>query len=317
MLRKIAILRPGLKTAANGASLNVTPEVMQSMVAGYDFAAAPAPVVFGHPVHDSKAMGWVQSLAIENDMLMAHVDLSAEAEEAIAAKSYRRISSSIFAGDHPSNPTPGSYALRHVGLLGAVAPSDPGLPVINFAADDAAVMVFDFEVAVDAALPGVDVVAALAAAQAETAQLKAEVQSLTRGQEEARADLAAAQARAAAQATADLAAADAAALDALISDGRIAPADKSGALNFMAAIAGTLDFAARDGAVTARDWFLKFAAARPRVIDLSELSGDPAPLALSAADVGRAARTMVQAAAARGESLDIAIAVDRIRKGGK
>jgi hypothetical protein len=51
----------------------------------------------------------------------------------VKAGAYKKVSASFYPKDHPNNPTPGVYALRHVGFLGAQPPAVKGLKPTEFA----------------------------------------------------------------------------------------------------------------------------------------------------------------------------------------
>lgn len=133
----INILRPGTFVDTHGNRVTVTRADLVDMAESYD-AADPAPFVFGHPKTDDPAMGWVAGLRLEGDVLQAIPgDVTPELTEAIRAKRYRKVSASYYPPANPSNPKPGRHMLKHVGLLGASAPSIKGLGLIPaFAADD-------------------------------------------------------------------------------------------------------------------------------------------------------------------------------------
>ena len=132
------LLRPGTFVDIHGNRVTVTRDQLADMAASYD-PADPAPYVYGHPKHDDPAMGWVGSLRMDGDTLQALPgDVTPELSEAVRTHRYRKVSASYYPPDHPSNPKPGHTTLKHVGLLGAMAPAIKGLGLIPaFAADDA------------------------------------------------------------------------------------------------------------------------------------------------------------------------------------
>lgn len=133
----INILRPGTFVDTNGNRVVVARSHLVDMVDSYD-AGDPMPFVFGHPKHDDPAMGWVGKLQMSGDTLQAVPgDVTPELSEALASKRYRKVSASYYQPDNPANPKPGRFMLKHVGLLGAMAPAVKGLGLIPaFAADD-------------------------------------------------------------------------------------------------------------------------------------------------------------------------------------
>ena len=134
----IRIFRPGQFVSAEGRKVSFAAADLEATVAAYDGEAAPAPLVIGHPRMDAPAYGWVKSLKIVDGALVAEAgDVEASFADQVRAKRYRKVSSSFYAPNHPSNPSPGVWALRHVGFLGAMPPAVSGLGTVEFAdADD-------------------------------------------------------------------------------------------------------------------------------------------------------------------------------------
>lgn len=174
----INILRPGTFVDTHGNRVTVTRDQLVDMAESYD-PADQAPFVFGHPKHDDPAMGWVAGLRMDGDTLQALPgDVTPELSEAVAAKRYRKVSASYYPPQHPSNPKPGRFTLKHVGLLGASAPAVKGLGMIPaFAADDdTAVTIPDQEPPMpDAPDPAI----ALAESEATVTELRAQVAQMT------------------------------------------------------------------------------------------------------------------------------------------
>jgi hypothetical protein len=76
----------------------------------------------------------VSALHSDGQNLIATIEHpSAEIVEHARAKRYRKISAAFFPPDSKSNPTPGTYYLRHVGFLGAASPAVKGMPDPQFA----------------------------------------------------------------------------------------------------------------------------------------------------------------------------------------
>lgn len=131
------ILLPGTFGSMEGDTVSFSSEDLEAIVAGYDRALHPAPIVVGHPALDMPAYGWVAALAIEDGRIVAtteHVESSFA--DAVDAKRYRKVSASLYPAEHPSNPKPGAPYLKHVGFLGAAAPGVKGLRPVSFSAAD-------------------------------------------------------------------------------------------------------------------------------------------------------------------------------------
>lgn len=137
-MKKVQIFKKGTHTAMNGTKLEFTEAVLVASARVYDPAVHEAPLVVGHPHTDDPAFGWVESLSYSDaDGLQASPhQINADFEEMVAAGSFKKISASFYTPDHPSNPVPGNFYLKHVGFLGATAPAVKGLRAIEFADDD-------------------------------------------------------------------------------------------------------------------------------------------------------------------------------------
>lgn len=119
------------------ASKGLTSAHIAEAASLYDATVAPAPLVFGHPTNDSPALGHVSGARVEGNKLF--LKLKGIAADVIEGVKERRIlgrSIAFWHPQHPSNPNPGKYSIRHLGLLGGQAPAIPGLPALKFSADD-------------------------------------------------------------------------------------------------------------------------------------------------------------------------------------
>ncbi|MBF0614230.1 MAG: hypothetical protein G8237_04900 [Magnetococcales bacterium] len=130
---RIAIFKSGRHADRNGTTLVITDADLERTVAAYDPARWRAPLVIGHPRHDTPAWGWVATLSLEEGMLIATlVDLDPEVVELVRMGRYRNVSTSFYTPDGSDNPLPGVFYPRHVGLLGAQPPAVKGLPQVSF-----------------------------------------------------------------------------------------------------------------------------------------------------------------------------------------
>lgn len=149
-MTKIEIFKPGRFTPMKGGALEFSAADLQAAAAAYDPALFNSPVVIGHPKDTAPAYAWVKSVEFADGKLLADCDQVDPAFKDLVAKGrYKKVSPSFFKPDHPENPTPGKYYLRHVGFLGAAAPAVQGLKEASFAADDENVVTVEF-----AAYPG-------------------------------------------------------------------------------------------------------------------------------------------------------------------
>lgn len=144
-MKKIEIFKVGSWTSAEGQTIRFTENDLRKTAAVYDPAKFDAPLVLGHPKTDDPAYGWVKNLSYADGKLFAEADdLVPAFSEAVAKKRYKKISASFYAPNHPGNPVPGTYYLRHVGFLGAAAPAVKGLKPVAFAGTADGALTFDF-----------------------------------------------------------------------------------------------------------------------------------------------------------------------------
>ncbi len=136
-MRRIHIFKAGQQTAMSGLQLNFSEGDLAAAAAAYDPALHEAPLVVGHPKADLPAYGWVKSLSADGVGLFAEPhQVNAEFAELVQAGAYKKVSAAFYTPDHPNNPAPGAYYLRHVGFLGAQPPAVKGLKGIEFAEDE-------------------------------------------------------------------------------------------------------------------------------------------------------------------------------------
>ncbi len=130
----IHFFKTGRHTSAVGAAITFTEADLRNIAAIYRPELHEAPIVVGHPKDDAPAFGWVESVTYQDDGLYATPrQVNADFQELVKSGAYKKVSASFFPKNHPNNPTPGSYYLRHIGFLGAATPAVKGLSRIQFA----------------------------------------------------------------------------------------------------------------------------------------------------------------------------------------
>jgi len=130
----IHIFRAGTHTTSQGVELTFSEADLTATASAYDPAVHEAPVVVGHPKEDAPAYGWVSRVTTRGADLFASLkDVNVQFAEQVKAGAYRKISAAFYPPDHPSNPKPGVWSLRHVGFLGAQPPAVRGLRPVQFA----------------------------------------------------------------------------------------------------------------------------------------------------------------------------------------
>lgn len=126
--------------AGTPASKGITEADIAAVVAAYDFATAPAPVVEGHPDHDKPAKGIIKALRQDGPRLFATLSgLADDLVEGIRNKRWLNRSFAFWHPAHPSNPTPGKLYAKHLGFLGAAQPAIAGMEPLKFSADEATI----------------------------------------------------------------------------------------------------------------------------------------------------------------------------------
>lgn len=140
------IFRVGTHTDSAGNATTFTREQLAATVLAYNEGEWRAPLVAGHPKGNAPAYGWVGKMRLEEngDVFVDDVEkLNTEFAELMESGAYRNRSASWYAPDHPSNPTPGVWQLRHLGMLGAQPPALKGLGDVEFHDGEGVLLNFD------------------------------------------------------------------------------------------------------------------------------------------------------------------------------
>lgn len=123
----IEVFKSGAHTDSAGNTRTWTEEDLDTMVQKYDPAHHEAPVVIGHPKDNAPAYGWVEGLERKGGVLYAKLkDLVPEFVDAVKKGLYKKRSISLYP----------DMTLRHVGFLGAVPPAVKGLADVAFSDAD-------------------------------------------------------------------------------------------------------------------------------------------------------------------------------------
>jgi cation transport regulator ChaB len=119
----IEVFRAGRWTSAEGHTDDWTLDDLKEIAESYDPKTYEAPIVIGHPGADSPAYGWVESLMVDGEKLLAKPGkLVNEFKDWVKRGLYKKISISLFP----------DMTLRHIGFLGGAAPAVKGLAPISF-----------------------------------------------------------------------------------------------------------------------------------------------------------------------------------------
>ncbi len=130
----IEIFRPGVLIDDAGVERTFTADDIKAMADGYDPALREAPLCVGHPASNRPAYGWVKGLGVNADgrLTMNTKQVEPQFAELVGAGRYKKRSAAFYPPQHPSNPKPGTWYLRHVAFLGAQPPAVSGLKDIQF-----------------------------------------------------------------------------------------------------------------------------------------------------------------------------------------
>lgn len=134
MNKLMEIFKAGKHVAEDGKTYEFSEADVAAIAKGYDPAKSEAPLVVGHPKTNAPAYGWVKELASVGGVLVAAPQQVEPAfAEMVNAGRFKKRSASFYGPEHPKNPTPGAWYLRHVGFLGAQPPAVAGLRDVQFA----------------------------------------------------------------------------------------------------------------------------------------------------------------------------------------
>ena len=112
------ILKTGSFTNSQGKEVNFSQEDLNQIASSYNPKVSEAPIVIGHPKSNDPAYGWIDSLKVEGNKLIASASkVVPEFLDAVKQGLFKKRSVSL----NPDN------SLRHVGFLGATLPAVKGL----------------------------------------------------------------------------------------------------------------------------------------------------------------------------------------------
>lgn len=129
----IEIFREGTHVDDAGVRRTFSRADLDATAAAYDPALHDAPLTIGHPAIDEPRYGGVSALqAVDGPdgkrvLTMAAADVEPAFAEAVLARRFPKRSTAFYPPEHPQNPKPGTWYVRHVGFLGAQPPAVRGL----------------------------------------------------------------------------------------------------------------------------------------------------------------------------------------------
>ncbi|MBS4012429.1 MAG: hypothetical protein KGZ97_01545 [Bacteroidetes bacterium] len=121
------VFKAGKHTDANGNEREWSSEDIDTIISKYNNQMPDdkheAPVVIGHPVNNSPAYAWVESLKKDGETLLAKfTQIDPEFEQLIKEGRYKKVSIALYP----------DMMLRHIGFLGAIPPAVKGLKDSEF-----------------------------------------------------------------------------------------------------------------------------------------------------------------------------------------
>lgn len=138
-VKPFEIFSTGEHIDMNGRAFLASSAVLAELAESYDPALSEAPLVIGHPDMDAPAYGWVKSLRVDGDQLVAEPhQLQPEFSQMVADGRFKNRSVSFYQPDQAGNPKPGKHYIKHVGFLGAAAPAVKGLKAVQFSGESKA-----------------------------------------------------------------------------------------------------------------------------------------------------------------------------------
>lgn len=150
----IEIFKTGTHVSEDGTEWSFPEDVVRQIVTNYDPAVFAAPLVVGHPTLDAPSYGEAATLRMEGDkVVMEPQHVEPQFAALVNQRRFPKVSASLFPPEHPANPRPGEWYLRHVGFLGGAAPAIPGLKPASFSGDASGIVTIQFAAQAAAPIP--------------------------------------------------------------------------------------------------------------------------------------------------------------------
>lgn len=131
------IFKPGRYVTTAGEEIEFSSADVEAMARVFDPKLGKAPIVIGHPKTDDPAQGWAKRLYFTPKGLYAEPEkVDPQFAASVNSGRYGSVSPKFFRPTDPGNPVPGSWYLRHIGMLGAANPAVPGMDDPEFAQGD-------------------------------------------------------------------------------------------------------------------------------------------------------------------------------------
>lgn len=136
--KALHIFKPGRHITVAGEAIEFSEADIAATAAAYNPKIHKAPIVKGHPAIDAPAQGWAEALqANERGLYALPSKVDPAFAEEVRAGRWGAVSAKFYRPDAANNPVPGTWYLRHIGVLGAQPPGVKGLEAPEFAEADA------------------------------------------------------------------------------------------------------------------------------------------------------------------------------------
>ena len=136
--KALHIFKPGRHITVAGEAIEFSEADIAATAAAYNPKIHKAPIVKGHPAIDAPAQGWAEALqANERGLYALPSKVDPAFAEEVRAGRWGALSAKFYRPDAANNPVPGTWYLRHIGVLGAQPPGVKGLEAPEFAEADA------------------------------------------------------------------------------------------------------------------------------------------------------------------------------------
>jgi len=299
----IEAFRAGRHVGDDGSVYEFSDADIDAIAAAYDPALREAPLVVGHPATNAPAYGWVAAVRaavgkLGRALVIDSRDVEPAFAEMVARRRFPKRSASFYSPQHPNNPTPGRWYLRHVGFLGAQPPAVAGLKDIQFSEGDDGTGVVSFSESGDNLLQETFVEKDEATKQQE--KLQADLAAEKTAREKAEADAKTANEKLAQFAEGqrkDRHAAHVSFAEAAFKAGKLKPADRAAAVAVLDQLADgqVVEFAEGDTTkkVNPAEFVKSLIENAKPVVQFGEFApggSDPAPKDRSDAEIDQAAR---------------------------
>jgi hypothetical protein len=129
-----AMFKPGTYRSMEGVDITMSDYALRRTAEVYNERQDRAPIVINHPRDDRPIYGTISRASFSDGYLWAHpADVAPSLRDGVRSGRYEGVSVQFMPPEHPLNPTPGTYHIKHVGILDKLRPAVKGMPAVSFA----------------------------------------------------------------------------------------------------------------------------------------------------------------------------------------